>query len=928
MKQLTELDASVLVQQLPSPAALFRGPELILVACNSGFRGMFSVTDPVGHPARDVLRPSLLERFASALEAVIATGNPTSGSAPLPQDDRGAGQSAEQILDFVHQPVRVDGQVWGVLSQLSDRPDDLRLERSRAFMAEANEALASSLDYETTLTTVTRLAVQGIADWCAVDELRPDGSIHRIAVAHPDAEKLELAKTLHERYPPRPDAPHGLSHVLRTGEPELVPEITDELLVAVTVDEEHLRIARALGLRSYIIVPLIARGAIMGALTLVSSESGRRFNESDLVMARELARRSAIAIDNARLYRESESVRERLEEQATELEAQATELEAQAEEMRQQAWQLEETQADLEATNIALGASAARLQATIDSSLDAVVTTDRHSTILEWSRLAEVLFGWSRAEAVGANLADTIIPAQFRERHRRGIERYLATGEGPILNRRIEITALRRDGREFPVELTVAPARFGDELVFNAFIRDITERKRFDQQRAAEHALARVLAESRTLIDAAPRALAAIGEALTWDVGGLWVLDLEHDFLRSVASWNAPGIDAAEFHAATRSITFRLGEGLPGRVWEARAPAWISDVARDMTFPRADAAARVGLHGAFAFPVLSGDEFLGVIEFLHREIVEPDEALLRSVAAIGSDIAQAVRRVQAEAERDRALAEVSRINADLEKTNAALEERSTEAERASRAKSEFLANMSHELRTPINAVIGYGELLETGVTGPVSDAQKAQLERIRASSEHLLALIDDILDFSKIGAGRIRVSTARVPLRKPLDAALGLVIPQATEKGLAVVDAVSHDPEPEFAGDEHRVRQILVNLFSNAVKFTHAGGTITVSSETAGPEGCAAESAEAGCVFIRVADTGIGIPADQLEAIFEPFTQVETKLTRAAGGTGLGLSISRELARLMGGDLTVESRPGEGSTFTLVLPRPSDHLAA
>ena len=772
--------------------------------------------------------------------------------------------------------------------------------RERAFLAEASDALASSLDYATTLATVTRLAVEGIADWCAVDELRADGSVNRLAVAHRDPEKLELARSLQERYPTDPNAPFGVPKVLRTGKPELVPEITDELLTQLAIDEEHLRLARSLELRSYIVVPLVARDVVLGALTLVSSAANRRFDEHDLALAQELARRASLAMDNARLYRASEEARERLEEIAVELEAQTGELSNQAAEM-------EEVQAELEASSVALGESRARLQATIDSSLDAVVTTDRDSLILEWNKVAETMFGWSAHEVLGTSLSDTIIPPQHREGHRRGVERYLATGEARILGRRVEITALHRDGREFPVELTVASARSREQLVFNAFIRDISDRKRAERQRAAELALGRVLAESRTLVEAAPRALAAVGEGLGWDAGSFWIADPDAGVLRLLETWSDPSTDISAFVATSRAMTFAPGVGLPGRAWASREPVWIRDVQEDPAYPRAAAAAHAGLHGAFAFPILAGTECLGVLEFLHHTALEPDETLLRGVSVVGSDIAQAVLRLHAEGERDRAL---------------------SEAETASRAKSDFLANMSHELRTPINAIIGYSELLELGVTGPVTDAQKAQLERIRISSRHLLGLIDDILDFSKLEAGRVRVEKERVPVRTPVEAALALILPQATEKNLTVVDAIGDRGGQEFIGDRDRVTQILVNLLSNAVKFTPEGGRITLQSSD--PERTLPSRGTGGrpAVSVCVADTGIGIPEQQQASIFEPFMQVETDRTRTTGGTGLGLSISRELARMMDGDLTVESELGKGSVFTLVLPKAAAGAAA
>jgi signal transduction histidine kinase len=244
-----------------------------------------------------------------------------------------------------------------------------------------------------------------------------------------------------------------------------------------------------------------------------------------------------------------------------------------------------------------------------------------------------------------------------------------------------------------------------------------------------------------------------------------------------------------------------------------------------------------------------------------------------------------------------------------------------ELESANRAKSQFLAMMSHEIRTPINAVIGYTDLMEMGLAGPLTPQQETHLGRIRASSRHLLALINDVLDFSKVEAGEMEVWSEPTPLRGTAAAALELVAPQAAAGGVELAERSECDAEASYVGDADRVRQILVNLLSNAVKFTPSGGRVTVRCRLCplpGPE-VRAEGPGPWATF-EVEDTGSGIAPEQLERIFEPFTQVEEGHTRSHGGTGLGLTISRRFARLMGGDLTVRSTPGEGSRFTLWLP--------
>ena len=249
----------------------------------------------------------------------------------------------------------------------------------------------------------------------------------------------------------------------------------------------------------------------------------------------------------------------------------------------------------------------------------------------------------------------------------------------------------------------------------------------------------------------------------------------------------------------------------------------------------------------------------------------------------------------AAAERERLLAEARAARA--------------EAEAASRAKSEFLAVMSHELRTPLNAIGGYAELMEMGIRGPITPQQREDLRRVQASQRHLLGLINEVLNYAKLETGTVYYALTDVRVRDALAGAEALVAPQALAKGLTVAIAEC-PPELGVRADAEKLRQILVNLLSNAVKFTDRGGQVQLAA-----------SALEERVQVTVRDSGIGIAADQLERIFDPFVQVRSDLTRPAEGTGLGLAISRDLARGMRGDLALESAPGAGSVFTLTLPR-------
>ncbi|HEU4880679.1 MAG TPA: MHYT domain-containing protein [Longimicrobium sp.] len=476
------------------------------------------------------------------------------------------------------------GRVREWVGAVTDVTERRQAEAARDFLAEASRVLSSSLDTEITLRTVARLAVPTLADWCAVDVLTEDGEVQRLAVEHVDPEKVRLALEIEERWPSDRTAPQGVHHVMRTGEAEMMEDIPESLLTAGARDPEHLRMIRALGLRSYVCVPLMVRRRVLGALTLVHAESGRSYTPADLALAEELAGRAAVAIDNARLYTETEESRIQLEQQTAELE------EAQAE------------------------------------------------------------------------------------------------------------------------------------------------------------------------------------------------MEMAHD-------------------------------------------------------------------------------------------------------------------------------ELQRANEDLEERTRESERAREAADEANAAKSAFLATMSHELRTPLNAIAGYTQLIDMGIHGPVSEAQREALDKIHRNQTHLLGLINDVLNFAKIEAGQVQYDVDDVPLNATLSAVEALVEPQLRAKGLRYRYG-GGDPSLTVRADRERMEQVVLNLLSNAVKFTDRGGQVELSWEVQG-----------GAVRINVCDTGRGIPPDKLEAIFEPFIQVDPALTRSAEGTGLGLAISRDLARAMKGDLTARSAEGQGSVFTLTLPQ-------
>lgn len=343
----------------------------------------------------------------------------------------------------------------------------------------------------------------------------------------------------------------------------------------------------------------------------------------------------------------------------------------------------------------------------------------------------------------------------------------------------------------------------------------------------------------------------------------------------------------------------------------------------------------LGLRSYVVAPLRTADRTLGTMTFVQaesgRHFTPADLPLLEDLARRGAvaianahlvrDLEQAHAALEEQAselealtielesqteELQQTMQELEARHEEIERQRAAADTARTAADEANRAKSDFLATMSHELRTPLNAISGYTQLLEIGLHGPVNERQIEMLGRIQRNQQRLLALVTDVLNFTRIDAGRLEVQREPVSVSALVSDLEPVIEPQARAKGLQL--ELSDAADLYVLGDRERAEQVLINLVSNAIKFTPAGGVVTIAAV-----------ADGGAVRIQVADTGPGIPPDLHESIFDPFVQVGPHLTRGAEGVGLGLAISRELARAMDGDVEVSTGPGGGAVFSFSL---------
>lgn len=696
--------------------------------------------------------------------------------------------------------------------------------------------------------------------------------------------------------------------------------------------------------------------------------------------------------------------------------------------LRKEYQQAQQESAWARAAEAALLQSQERNRAIVDTALDGVVTIDSRGIVTDWNAQAAAIFGWGRDEVLGRLLGEVIIPPRDREAHERGLRHYLASGESHVLNRRVEVLALHRSGREFPVELSISPVRIGDTFFFSAFARDITERreaetklresevryrsvvnaldegvlviddqgvlrtgnasaerilglplaelmkrpfhdpawktiyedrrpfpperhpvaitlltgtscsgvvmgfykadgelrwlevnsrpvrlkgqgapaaavvsfsditmrKRAEERLTVQYSVTRVLAESRTLEEAVPKIVQAVGQNLEWDYGVFWRVDKAEGVLRCIDQWPHPSTGFEAFPAVTWSSLVRSGEGLPGRIWATERPAWVTDVTMDEQSPRAEQARAAGLHGAFGFPVRVGSEVEGVIELFSRQIRQPDDELLKMIDDICLKMGQ--------------LGERTRTEEALRQTEAQLQQA-----QKMEAVGRLAGGVAHDFNNLLTVIRGYSELLLARLQP--NDSMRKDMEEVKKAADRASGLTRQLLAFSRrqfIAPKLVDLNALVINMDGMLRRLLGEDIIELCAELAPNIGAIRADPG--------QMEQVIMNLAVNARDAMPKGGRLTIETRNVtvgkGPRKDAVGVEPGAYVQLTVRDTGHGMDAETRSHLFEPFFTTKEK----GKGTGLGLSTVYGIVRQSNGTIAVESVPGHGTVFKIYFP--------
>ncbi|MBA3531016.1 MAG: PAS domain S-box protein, partial [Ardenticatenales bacterium] len=538
----------------------------------------------------------------------------------------------------------------------------------------------------------------------------------------------------------------------------------------------------------------------------------------------------------------------------------------------------------------ALEASEQRFRSVIEVLNEAVIVINSAGLVHLWNPGAERIFGYPAAQRLGQPLTG-LMPERYRAAHQAGLDR-LRQGDTPhLMGQTLTLHGLRRDGSEFPLELSIGRWQAGEVVFYSGILRDITQRQATEralQEQTAfvelSHAVA-VAANEATSIDAALQAaLTLVGTHIGWEVGHVYLRPAgASPHLLPALLWHLSDPSAfAPFRRATEAQPFGPGEGLPGQVLATGAPLWLTDLTEDGTFCRAASAQAAGLQTGVAVPVLVETQVVAILEFFTTQALPQDQPLLEVLGQIGTQLGRVVERQWAAEAQARQAEELARSNTELE---------------------QFAYIASHDLQEPLRMVMSYLQLLERRYQDRLEGDALEFIAYAVDGAARMKALINDLLAYSRVGTEE--GPPQPIQADRVLQQVLGDLQVRLAESGAHV----THEPLPTVLVAEAHLHQLLQNLIGNALKFQRAHP----------PQVHIRSQPHADGWLFSVQDNGIGIAPQHVERIFAVFKRLHTQ--QEYPGTGIGLAICKRIVERHGGQLWVESEVGQGSTFYFTLPR-------